>query len=67
MATESCQKEYLQSPQENMDGIVCCVHTEGSVEAQPLNKDKILHTLAGFLVHPNVGAAVVVYNKEYPC
>lgn len=63
-AAEECQKEYRKAPQENMDGVVCCVHTEGSVETQPLNKDKILRTLAGFLIHPNVGASVIVYNDS---
>lgn len=66
-AAEECQKEYMKAPQENMDGVVCCVHTEGSVETQPLNKDKILRTLAGFLIHPNVGASVIVYNNSFSC
>ena len=47
-----------------MDGVVYCVHTEGSLEGRALNKDKVLRTLSGFLVHPNVGAAVVVYNDS---
>jgi len=48
-----------------MDGVVSCIHTEGSIDREPLNKDKVLRTLAGFIVHPNVGAAVVVFNEEY--
>ena len=41
-----------------IDGIVPIAHTEGTVEGA-LNRDKVIRTLAGFVVHPNVGAVVL--------
>ncbi len=47
-----------------VDGIVPVAHTEGDVD-QPNNLDLLLRTLAGFMVHPNVGAVLVVdYGTE---
>ena len=43
----------------NIDGIVPVAHTEGDDEHQ-LNRELVLRTLAGFIVHPNIGAALVV-------
>ena len=43
----------------NLDGIVAAAHTEGSVPAAN-NHQHVLRTLAGFLVHPNVGAVLAV-------
>ena len=63
-ATQLCQKEYLQNKQDNVDGIVCCIHTEGSEASKPHNYEYVLRTLAGLVVHPNVGAGVVVYNDS---
>lgn len=50
--------------QSNFDGIVCCLHTEGSIDSNANNRDKYLRTLSGLFVHPNVGAGVVVFNEE---
>lgn len=65
VSADRCQKEYQRHACRTMDGVVSCIHTEGSIDCEPLNKDKILRTLAGFIVHPNVGAAIVVFNAEY--
>ena len=44
---------------ENIDGIVAVAHTEGDVTA-PNNLELVLRALAGFFVHPNVGAVLAV-------
>lgn len=48
----------------NVDAIVPVTHTEGS--HQPVNnRELVLRTLAGFVVHPNVAAALIVdYGQE---
>ncbi|WP_199435017.1 UxaA family hydrolase [Qaidamihabitans albus] len=43
-----------------LDGVVPVAHTEGGEEAEPNNLGLLLAVLAGFLVHPNVGAVLVV-------
>ena len=43
----------------NIDGIVAAAHTEGSVPAAN-NRGHVLRTLAGFMVHANVGAVLAV-------
>ncbi len=43
----------------NIDGIVAVAHTEGGSE-HPNNLELLLRTLAGFIVHPNVGAVLAV-------
>ncbi len=49
----------------NVDGIVAVTHTEGGGRTTPNNLDLLLRTLAGFMVHPNVGAALAVdYGTE---
>ena len=45
---------------ENIDGVVCVAHTEGGEGRVPNNLDLLLRTLSGFLVNPNVGAALVL-------
>jgi altronate dehydratase len=50
---------------ENIDGIVAVGHTEGGEEIKPNNLDILLRTLGGFIVHPNVGAILVLdYGTE---
>ncbi|CAA9571761.1 MAG: Altronate dehydratase, partial [uncultured Thermomicrobiales bacterium] len=44
----------------NIDGIVAVAHTEGGGAGRPNNLDLLLRTLAGFMVHPNVGAVLAV-------
>lgn len=62
--TADCQSAYCQEKKANYDGIVCCLHTEGSADVPGNNRDKYLRTLGGFFIHPNVGAGVAVYNEE---
>lgn len=44
----------------NIDGIVPIAHTEGSGYVTINNRDLLLRTLAGLLVHPNVAAVLAV-------
>ncbi len=46
------------------DGVVAVAHTEGGEEAAPNNIDMLLTVLAGFLVHPNVGAVMLVDEPD---
>ena len=49
----------------NIDGIVAVTHTEGGESRTPNNIDMLLRTLAGFTVHPNIGAMLLVdYGTE---
>ncbi|MXZ01701.1 UxaA family hydrolase, partial [Candidatus Poribacteria bacterium] len=49
----------------NVDGIVAVTHTEGGEGRTPNNIDILLRTLAGFTVHPNIGAMLLVdYGTE---
>ena len=43
----------------HIDDIVAVAHTEGA-HSEPNNRDLLLRTLAGFMVHPNVGAVLAV-------
>jgi len=43
-----------------IDGIVALTHTEGGEDGTPNNLDLVLRTLAGFMVHPNVGAVLAL-------
>ena len=43
-----------------LDGIVAIAHTEGGGTGEPNNAQEILRALAGFMVHPNVGAVLAV-------
>ncbi|MGN6697822.1 MAG: UxaA family hydrolase, partial [Thermomicrobiales bacterium] len=43
-----------------VDKVVAIAHTEGGGFDQPNNLDLLLRTLAGFIVHPNVGAVLAV-------
>ncbi len=50
---------------ENINDIVAVAHTEGGGTERPNNLDLLLRTLSGFIVHPNVGAILVVdYGAE---
>ena len=49
----------------NVDGVVAVKHTEGDGEIDPNNRDLVLRTLAGFMVHANVGAVMIAdYGSE---
>ena len=55
---------HVADSYENIDGIVAIAHTEGGHD-NPNNVDSVLRTLAGFVVHPNVGAVLCVdYGLE---
>jgi altronate dehydratase len=43
-----------------IDGIVAVAHTEGGGPGEPNNTGEVLRALAGFLVHPNVGAVLAL-------
>ncbi|MEC7287966.1 MAG: UxaA family hydrolase, partial [Verrucomicrobiota bacterium] len=43
---------------DNTDGVVAVAHTEGGSRSEPNNRALLLRTLAGFMVHPNVGAVL---------
>jgi hypothetical protein len=45
---------------EDVSGVVAVSHTEGGEEKVPNNLELLLRTLSGFVVHPNVGAVLVV-------
>jgi altronate dehydratase len=44
----------------NIDGVVSVAHTEGGTDAPMNNISLVLRTLAGFIVHGNVGAVLIV-------
>ena len=49
----------------NIDGVVAVTHTEGGESRTPNNIDMLLRTLAGFTIHPNIGAMLLVdYGME---
>ncbi|MDE0183761.1 MAG: UxaA family hydrolase [Caldilineaceae bacterium] len=48
----------------DFDGVVAIAHTEGSGYEQLNNRDFVLRTLAGLIVHPNVGAVLAVDAPE---
>ena len=41
-----------------IDGVVAVTHTEGGGTGRPNNLDHVMRVLAGFMVHPNVGAVL---------
>ena len=60
---ETCSPSTETYP--NIDGVVAVTHTEGGEGKTPNNIDMLLRTLAGFTVHPNIGAMLLVdYGTE---
>ena len=60
---ERCSRSAEAYP--NVDGIVAVTHTEGGESGTPNNIDMLLRTLAGFAVHPNIGAMLLIdYGTE---
>jgi altronate dehydratase len=49
---------------EGVSGVVAVSHTEGGEEKAPNNLELLLRTLSGFVMHPNVGAVLVVDEDE---
>ena len=62
--TNECQQAYQSRSQENCDGVVCCLHTEGSIHEHANNKQRYMNSLSGLFIHPNVGFGIGVYNEE---
>lgn len=60
--TEVARRLSQQSQQSHpeFDGVVTVAHTEAGEDKRPNNAAFVLAVLAGFLVHPNVGAVLVV-------
>lgn len=50
----------------NLDGIVAVAHSEGAGPGEPQNLDFVLRTLAGFIVHPNIAAVLVIDRGDEP-
>ena len=60
---EMCSEGAESYP--NIDGVVAVTHTEGGESRTPNNIDMLLRTLAGFTVHPNIGAMLLIdYGTE---
>ncbi|MDE0010805.1 MAG: UxaA family hydrolase [Candidatus Poribacteria bacterium] len=60
---EICSRNVNAYP--NVDGVVAVTHTEGGEGKTPNNIDMLLRTLAGFTIHPNIGAMLLVdYGTE---
>ena len=51
-------------PYKNVSGVVAVSHTEGGADLAPNNRELVLRTLAAFIVHPNVGAVLVVDSPD---
>ena len=61
---QKLKSELCEYP--NVDGIVSVSHTEGGADLEPNNREPLLRTLAGFVVHPNVGAVLIVDSPGSP-
>ena len=64
---EMCSVGGVCNPESypNIDGVVAVTHTEGGESRTPNNIDMLLRTLAGFTVHPNIGAMLLIdYGTE---
>jgi altronate dehydratase len=48
------------------DGVVAVAHTEGGGPEEPNNSAEVLRALAGFILHPNVGAVLAVDEGSEP-
>ncbi|MDP6449698.1 MAG: UxaA family hydrolase [Lentisphaeria bacterium] len=56
----------IDSSHPNIDGVVPVMHTEGGSRQMPNNQDFFVRALAGFVVHPNVGAVLAVDVGDEP-
>jgi altronate dehydratase len=50
----------------NIHGVVPIAHTEGGSRAATHNRELILKTLSGFVVHPNIGAVLCLDYGDEP-
>ena len=58
-ARQAAEQAARRAPP-GVDGVVAVTHTEGGGGPRPNNLDYVLRVLAGFMVHPNVGAVLAV-------
>ena len=58
-ARHAAERAARRAPS-GVDGVVAVTHTEGGGGPRPNNLDYVLRVLAGFMVHPNVGAVLAV-------
>ena len=58
-ARHAAEQAARRAPR-GVDGVVAVTHTEGGGGPRPNNLDHVLRVLAGFMVHPNVGAVLAV-------
>ena len=58
-ARHAAEQAARRAPR-GVDGVVAVTHTEGGGGPRPNNLDYVLRVLAGFMVHPNVGAVLAV-------
>jgi altronate dehydratase len=61
---ESLAHRLERAPFGGFDGVVPVAHTEAGEDRRPNNVTFVLSVLAGFLVHPNVGAVLVVDEPD---
>lgn len=61
---EQSRKQGAFGAFENIDGIAAVAHTEGSGGDALNNYELLLRTLAGMMVHPNVGAVLAVSHPD---
>ena len=59
-ARHAAEEAARRVPSSGVDGVVAVTHTEGGGGPPPNNLDYVLRVLAGFMVHPNVGAVLAV-------
>lgn len=61
------ERHFRTEPKsDNFDGVVAVAHTEGADLSRAQNRALIVRSMAGFLVHPNVGACLVVDHSSSP-
>ena len=58
-ARHAAEQAARRAPR-GVDGVVAVTHTEGGGGPRPNNLEYVLRVLAGFMVHPNVGAVLAV-------
>ena len=62
----SARLQPLARVHPGIDGIVAIAHTEGGGPDEPNNTIEILRAMAGFIVHPNVGAILALDHGTEP-
>mmetsp|Transcript_29102 Transcript_29102/g.53058 ORF Transcript_29102/g.53058 Transcript_29102/m.53058 type:complete len:959 (+) Transcript_29102:76-2952(+) len=60
------ERKFRGAATGSLDGIVAVSHTEGHAVEQSQNWQQLVRCMAGFIVHPNVAACVVVDHPSNP-